>query len=45
VDGAERMEEMIETLLNLSRVGTRGKKPAPTEGEAILGRPLRSLGR
>jgi signal transduction histidine kinase/AmiR/NasT family two-component response regulator len=45
VDGAGRMHEMIGALLDLSRVGTRGKDPAPTEVEAVLERTLKSLGR
>jgi PAS domain S-box-containing protein len=43
VDGAERMQEMIKALLDLSRVGTRGKEPAPTDAEAVLERTLTSL--
>jgi light-regulated signal transduction histidine kinase (bacteriophytochrome) len=34
---------MIEALLDLSRVGRRGKAPAPTDVEAILDRTLTSL--
>ena len=45
VDGAERMQEMINALLDLSRIGTRGEEPAPTDAEAVLERTLRSLGR
>jgi signal transduction histidine kinase len=45
VDGAERMQEMINALLDLSRVGTRGKEPAPTDAEAVLERTLTSLGK
>jgi PAS domain S-box-containing protein len=45
VDGAERMQEMIKALLDLSRVGTRGKEPAPTDAEAVLERTLTSLSR
>ena len=45
VDGAERMQEMISALLDLSRIGRRGKEPAPTDAEAVLERTLRSLGR
>jgi PAS domain S-box-containing protein len=44
VDGAERMQEMVKALLDLSRVGTRGKDPAPTDAEAVLERTLRVLG-
>jgi PAS domain S-box-containing protein len=45
VDGAERMQEMVNALLDLSRIGTRGKEPAPTDAEAVLDRTLRLLGR
>ena len=45
VDGAERMQEMINALLDLSRIGRRGKEPAPTDADAVLERTLRSLGR
>ena len=45
VDGAERMQEMISALLDLSRIGTRGEELAPTDAEAVLERTLRSLGR
>jgi PAS domain S-box-containing protein len=45
VDGAERMQEMINALLDLSRIGTRGEEPVPTDAEAVLERTLRSLGR
>ena len=45
VDGAERMQEMIDALLDLSRIGTRGEEPAPTDAEAVLERTLRALGR
>jgi len=45
VDGAERMQAMIEALLDLSRIGTRGKEPAPTNTEEVLKRVLRSLER
>ena len=43
VDGSERMQEMIRALLTLSRVGTRGKEPAPTNVEGVLARTLKSL--
>jgi signal transduction histidine kinase len=45
VDGAERMQEMIGALLDLSRVGTRGDDPAPTDAEEVLKRVLGSLER
>jgi len=45
LDGAERMQEMIRALLNLSRVGTRGRAFAPTDVEAVLARAQQALGR
>jgi light-regulated signal transduction histidine kinase (bacteriophytochrome) len=45
VDGAERMQEMINALLDLSRIGTRGEEPAPTDAEAVLKRTLNVLER
>ncbi len=45
VDGAERMQEMIRALLNLSRVETRGKAFAPTDVETIVERTLTILDR
>jgi light-regulated signal transduction histidine kinase (bacteriophytochrome) len=45
VDGAERMQEMIKALLELSRIETEGKKPAPTDVEAVLERTLNVLER
>jgi PAS domain S-box-containing protein len=45
VDGAERMQEMINALLELSRVGTRGEAPAPTDVEAVIERTLKVLKR
>jgi light-regulated signal transduction histidine kinase (bacteriophytochrome) len=38
------MQDMIGALLDLSRVGTRGQEPAPTDAEAVLERVLKSLG-
>ncbi len=43
VDGAERMQELIEDLLNYARVETRGREPVPTDAEEILARVLRTL--
>ncbi len=36
VDGAERMQRLINDLLTYSRVGTRGKDLAPTDLSAVL---------
>ena len=36
VDGARRMQALLNGLLDLSRVGTRGSEPEPTESEAAL---------
>jgi hypothetical protein len=43
VDGATRMQEMIGALLSLSRVGTQGQEPVPTDAEPVLRRTLKSL--
>ncbi len=43
LDSAEQMEAMIEALLELSRVETRGQSLAPTDLEEILQRTLRML--
>ncbi len=43
VTGAERMQEMIRALLDLSRVGTRGKPFVPVDVERVLTRVLDSL--
>ncbi len=43
VDGATRMQTMINDLLAYSRVGTRGKPLAPTDSEAALARALDNL--
>ena len=43
VDGARRMQALLNGLLDLSRVGTRGRQPEPTESEAALRDALTNL--
>ncbi len=43
VDGAMRMQRLINDLLTYSRVGTRGKPLQPTDAHAVLGEALRNL--
>jgi signal transduction histidine kinase len=43
VDGAKRMQQLINDLLAFSRVGTRGKPFGPVEGGKVLGRALTNL--
>lgn len=43
VDGATRMQEMIEALLLYARVHTQGHKLAPTDCEALLAQVLSDL--
>ena len=43
VDGATRMQALINALLSYSRVGTRGKPLEPTECAVILDRALANL--
>jgi signal transduction histidine kinase len=43
VDGANRMQSLIEDLLSFSRVGTRGRPFDRVEGEAILDQALTQL--
>jgi PAS domain S-box-containing protein len=45
VDGATRMRAMIDALLDLSRVKTRGRPFEPVDTEEILDRTLRVLAR
>lgn len=43
VDGANRMQGLINDLLAYSRVGTRGKPFKPVDGEALLNRAISNL--
>src|SRR5579859_909866 len=43
VDGATHMQQLIESLLAYSRVGTRGQPFAPVACEAVVDRVLRDL--
>ena len=43
VDGAARMQTLIQDLLTYSRVGTRGASFEPTDCEAVLDRALNNL--
>jgi PAS domain S-box-containing protein len=43
VDGARRMQTLIDDLLMFSRIGTRGGQLAPVDSEAILARTLHDL--
>ena len=43
VDGANRMQGLIEALLLYSRVNTRGQPPEPTECEDVLKQTLNNL--
>jgi hypothetical protein len=43
VDGAIRMQRMVNDLLMYSRVGTRAKPPEPTDSHAVLGEAIRNL--
>lgn len=43
VDGATRMQQLIDDLLAYSRVGTRGKDFVPTDCESVLDHALANL--
>src|SRR3989440_2054444 len=43
LDGALRMQRLIEDLLAYSRVGTRGAAFAPTDANAVLGQAVANL--
>jgi PAS domain S-box-containing protein len=43
VEGAQRMEQLIDGLLAYARVGTQGEQLAPTDAEVVLTRVLESL--
>jgi light-regulated signal transduction histidine kinase (bacteriophytochrome) len=43
VDGAKRMQQLIQDLLTYSRVGTRGQEFAPTDCNAVLQQALQNL--
>jgi light-regulated signal transduction histidine kinase (bacteriophytochrome) len=44
VDGANRMQRLINDLLTYSRINTRGADPHPVDSHSALGRALANLG-
>ncbi|MDJ0767007.1 MAG: ATP-binding protein, partial [Myxococcota bacterium] len=45
VDGAKRMQALINDLLSFSRVGTKGKKPLGVDSSDVLAEVIRNLER
>ncbi len=43
VDGASRMQALINDLLSYSRVGTKGKDPKPTDVQSVFDQALANL--
>ena len=43
VEGTKRMQQLINDLLAYSRVGTRGKPPAPTDFEDVFSEAMANL--
>ena len=43
VDGAKRMQGLINDLLAFSRVGTRGQEPVPCDGNEVVAEVLQDL--
>ncbi len=43
VEGTQRMQQLINDLLAYSRVGTRGKPPAPTDLEDVISKAMANL--